>query len=86
MLQRHPAGNAGVAQVPPIVHDVLRSSGQPLDAGTRAFFEPRFGHDLSRVRVHTDQRAAESARAVDALAYTVGKNIVFGSGGFRPGT
>jgi hypothetical protein len=66
--------------VPPIVHDVLRSPGQPLDAATRAFFEPRFGHDFSGVRVHTDARAAESAQAVNALAYTVGRNIVFGNG------
>jgi hypothetical protein len=66
------------AGVPPIVHEVLRSSGQPLDSATRAFFEPRFGHDFSRVRVHTDSKAAESARAVNALAYTVGQNIVLG--------
>ncbi len=65
---------------PPIVHDVLRSPGQPLDTATRQFFEPRFGQDFSHVRVHTDARAAESARAVNALAYTVGTNVVFGSG------
>src|SRR5712692_8199293 len=55
--------------VPLIVHEVLRSPGQPLDASTRAFMEPRFGHDFSSVRVHTDAKAAESARAVNALAY-----------------
>jgi hypothetical protein len=49
---------------PPIVDDVLNSLGQPLDAGTRAFMEPRFGHDFSQVRVHTDTKAAESAQAV----------------------
>jgi len=58
------------------VYNVLRSSGQPLDTQTRAFFEQRFGHDFSRVRVHTDAEAAESARAVNALAYTVGYDIV----------
>src|SRR6266481_6002155 len=58
------------SEVPPIVHEVLRSPGQPLDAATRAFMEPRFGHDFSRVRVHTDAKAAASARAVNALAYT----------------
>src|ERR1051325_1600777 len=58
--------------IPPIVHQVLRSSGEPLDAATRAFFEPRFGHDFAHVRVHADPRGAESARAVNALAYTVG--------------
>ncbi len=65
--------------VPPIVHEVLRSSGQPLDAEARAFFEPRFGHDFSHVRVHTDAKAAESARAVHSLAYTVGNDVVFGT-------
>ena len=65
--------------VPPIVYEVLRSPGQPLDPGTLAFFQPRFGHDFSHVRMHTDARAAESAKAVDALAYTVGHNIVFGA-------
>jgi hypothetical protein len=72
--------------VPPIVHDVLRSTGQPLDAATRAFMEPRFDHDFSQVRVHTDARAAESARAVDALAYTVGRGVVFGAGRYAPET
>src|SRR5205823_1492835 len=58
--------------------DVLNSGGgQPLDTSTRAFMEPRFGHDFSKVRVHTDARAAESAGAVDALAYTVGWDVVF---------
>ncbi|MHB8595734.1 MAG: eCIS core domain-containing protein [Ktedonobacteraceae bacterium] len=70
----------------PIVHDVLHSSGQPLDSGTRAFMEPRFNHDFSGVRVHTDARAAGSARSVNALAYTVGQNVVFGSGQYTPTT
>jgi len=61
-------------------------SGQPLDQTTRAFFEPRFGADFSPVRVHTDSRAAESAREVNAHAYTVGQDIVFGAGQFAPGT
>jgi hypothetical protein len=67
------------------VHEVLRSPGQPLDANTRAFMEPRFGHDFSRVRVHSDASAAESARAVNALAYTVGQDIVFEAGRYAPG-
>ena len=70
--------------VPPIVHEVLRSPGRPLGEEARAFMEPRFGHDFSRVRVHTDARAAESARAVNAQAYTVGPNVVFGTGRYRP--
>ncbi len=72
--------------VPPIVDDVLRTSGQPLNAATRAFMEPRFGHDLSAVRIHTDFRAADSARRVYARAYTVGPHIVFGTNQFAPST
>jgi len=72
--------------VPPIVHDMLSSPGQQLDVNTRAFMEPRFGHDFSQVRVHTDAKAAESAREVNALAYTVGKDVVFGTGQYAPGT
>lgn len=74
------------AAVPPVVHDVLRSAGRPLDRETRAFMEPRFGHDFSRVRVHTDAQAAESARAVNALAYTMGQDIAFGAGRYAPDT
>jgi hypothetical protein len=76
---------SGSTEAPPIVHDVLRSPGRPLEAGTRSFMEPRFGHDFSGVRVHSDSRAAESARAVNALAYTVGHNVVFGAGQYTPG-
>jgi len=72
--------------VPASVADVLRSPGRPLDSATRAYFEPRFGHDFSRVRVHTDTRAAESAREVHSLAYVVGQDIVFGSGQYAPAT
>lgn len=126
--------------VPPIVHEVLRSPGHPLDASTRIFMESRFRHDFTRtpvlgatspslmklrlndprdsyeqeaertsmhvvdpgatrsarrfdpvydfgrVRIHTDGQAAESARAVDALAYTVGNDIVFGVGQYAPRT
>jgi Domain of unknown function (DUF4157)/HNH/ENDO VII superfamily nuclease with conserved GHE residues len=145
-LQRKSSKNVEQPQVPPIVHEVLSSTGQPLDKTTRAFFESRFAHnfsgvsissnsqqmsyrhltigepsdayeqeadraadsimsnengenkalpanrrqgekfDLSRVRIHTDARAAASAHAVNALAYTVGNNIVFGAGQFAPGT
>ncbi len=70
----------------PSVHAVLRSSGQPLDPATRAVMESGFGHDLSRVRVHTDSTAAVSAQSMDALAYTVGEHIVFGPNQFVPST
>jgi len=150
VLQRKSSNNSEHSEVPPIVYEVLNSSGQPLDKSTRAFFEPRFAHnfsrvpissasqqlshsrltvgepknvyeqeadriadsvmlkekhenktlsanegqdgeqrakfDLSEVRVHTDARAAESACAINALAYTIGNNIVFGAGHFAPGT
>ena len=71
---------------PRVVHDVIRAQGQPLDAGTRAFMESRFGQDFSQVRVHTNAKAAESARAVNALAYTVGSNVVFGAQRYSPET
>ncbi|GAC1625097.1 MAG: hypothetical protein NVS4B9_16590 [Ktedonobacteraceae bacterium] len=85
-LQRAAAGYAPVNVAPPLVQDVLNSSGQPLDESTRTFMEPRFSLDFSQVRVHTDERAVESARSVNALAYTVGRNIVFGAGQYAPGT
>jgi len=84
-LRRSPAGRApGIA--PPIVHDVLRSPGRPLDASARRAAEGRLGHDFGRVRVHTDARAAESAAAVGAAAYAVGDAIVFGRGAYAPAT
>jgi outer membrane protein OmpA-like peptidoglycan-associated protein len=85
-IQRRAANQAAPATVPPIVHEVLHSPGQPLDPDTRTFMEPRFGHDFSRVRVHTDTRAGESARAVNALAYTLGQDVVFGAGQYAPET
>jgi hypothetical protein len=77
---------ANAFDVPPIVHDVLGSPGHKLDVATRGLFKTRFGHDFSQVRLHSDAPAAESARAVNALAYTVGPDIVFGSGQFAPHT
>lgn len=138
-LQRKSSNSSEISEVPPIVHEVLNSSGQPLDKSTRSFFESRFSHnfskipvssapqqmsysslsvgepasvfeqeadhvadsvmqtsstnegqggklDLSQVRIHNDERAAQSASAVNALAYTVGNNIVFGAGQFAPTT
>ena len=79
------AGNSGDIAAPPIVHEVLGSPGQPLDAATRAFMEPRFGQDFSGVRVHTDPRAAESARMIGARAYTHRRDIVFAGGSIAAG-
>jgi uncharacterized protein DUF4157 len=75
-----------LSEAPPSVHAALRSPGEPLDAATRAYFEPRFGRDFSGVRVHADAAAAQSARDVNAHAYTVGQNIAFDSGRFAPGS
>lgn len=139
-LQRAAINSQPFYEVPSSVHEALRTPGQPLDAATRAFFEPRFGYDLSRaatsisrtsqsalivgsandplereadefagnalrtpssqltpstqetradlsrIRIHTDALAAESSRAVNALAYTVGNHIVFGTGSYAPTT
>ena len=60
--------------------------GQPLAESERAYFEPRFGADFSRVRVHTGAQAAESSRAVNAKAYTLGQDVVFGIGQYAPKT
>ncbi|MDM0033711.1 DUF4157 domain-containing protein [Variovorax sp. J22P271] len=71
---------------PPIVRDVMQSPGRPLDAPTRAFVEPRFGHDFSHVRLHTDAQAADSARRMNARAYAAGAHLVFGAGQYAPAT
>jgi len=70
----------------PLIQDVLSSPGQPLDAAKRSFMESRSGQDFSLVRVHTDGKAAASALAINARAYTVGHNVVFGEGQYQLGT
>jgi hypothetical protein len=85
-LQPSSAGQEQVFEVPPIVNEVLNSPGNQLDSSTRSFFNLRFGCDFSRVRVHTDVKAAESAGALNAQAYTVGSDIVFGSNFYSPHT
>jgi outer membrane protein OmpA-like peptidoglycan-associated protein len=77
---------AGQTVAPPSVHEVLASPGHPLEESTRAFFEPRFGQDLSHVRIHTGKQATESALAVGAMAYTVGNGIVFEGERYSPHT
>lgn len=71
---------------PPIVSDVLRSAGQPIDPSTRHFMESQFARDFGHVRLHTSAKAARSARAIGARAYTVGPDIVFGRGEHDPAT
>lgn len=89
-LQRT-AGNAAteelIEQQPsrsPVLDLLASSSGSPMAESVRADMEARMGHDFSSVRVHTGGAASESAKAVQAHAYTVGENIVFGSGGYNP--
>ena len=62
------------------------SGGQPLPASERSFFEPRFGRNFGEVRVHANAHANEAARNVNALAYTMGHDVVFGEGQYQPGT
>lgn len=64
----------------------LQGGGEPLPPAEREFFEPRFGYDFSQVRIHDGPEAAESARALNAHAYTVGRDVVFGAGEYAPGS
>ncbi len=80
------AAKAAPSSVPPIVHEVLRSSGKPLDESTQSFMEPRFGHDFGKVRIHSDAKAAKAAQEVNSMAYTIGQNVVFGAGQYSPET
>ncbi len=88
LVQSHPntAGSPETGHDSVPVQAVLREAGQPLPAVARNFFEPRFGHDFSQVRVHTDERAAQTAGALGADAYTVGHHVVFGPQRFAPTT
>jgi hypothetical protein len=86
-IQRYAGQTTGQADTAPAsVDHVLASSGRPLDPALRQDMEQRFGHDFSRVRVHSGGAAEQSALEVNANAYTVGSNIVFGAGRFAPGT
>ena len=76
-VQRKAAGNVAPAFAPPMVQEVLNSPGQPLDRATREYFEPRLGQPLDMVRMHTDEKASQSARTLNASAYTVGSHVVF---------
>lgn len=84
-VSRKAQGATG-GDAPASVGLVLHSPGQPLDPSTRAFFEPRFGQALGHVRVHTGSEAQQSARDVNAVAYTVGSHVVFGAERYAPST
>lgn len=85
-LQCKPDRNIRPRGVPPIVRDVLQSPGQVFDRVARQPFERGFGRDFGHVRIHTDDLAAQSARAVGALVYTVGSHLIFASGQYAPHT
>jgi hypothetical protein len=82
-LHRQAVG-AGPSAAPDIVHEVLRSQGQPLPSDVRSDMEARMGHNFADVSLHTDERAGASAETVAAQAYTVGRHIVFAPGRFDP--
>ena len=79
-------------QPPAVSHELestiksIRGGGQPISSSDRRFFEPRFGQDFGQVRIHNDAQAANVARSINARAFTLGKNVVFGSGEYTPGT
>jgi Domain of unknown function (DUF4157) len=70
--------------LPSVVPDVVRSPGRPLDPTLRTAMGSRFSADFSQVRVHTDTKAAESAQAIHAQAYTFGRDIVLSQGAYAP--
>jgi lipoprotein-anchoring transpeptidase ErfK/SrfK len=83
------ATSDGISEVNPDIESHIqnmRGGGEPLPESARAYFEPRFGQDFSQVRVHSDAKAVESARAVNARGFTVGKDVVFGKGEYAPET
>lgn len=85
-LQRSATRRDAGGVAPALVDDVLSTSGKPLEVGVRGKMEGRFGRSFGDIRIHTDARAAESARQVGGLAYTVGRHIVFGAGQYAPDT
>jgi hypothetical protein len=84
VVRRKEAGANPQMSASPNVSPALNSPGQPLDPDTRTFMEQRLDHDFGNVRVHTDHPASESARAVNALAFTLGRDVVFAPGQYRP--
>lgn len=88
ILQKKELGSETAQSSPAVESQInsLRGGGQPLPVSVSAFFEPRFGTDFSQVRVHSGGAAEQSAKEVNAHAYTVGHDIVFGEGRFMPDT
>jgi len=88
LVQAKEAAGRSAEEVPGVQTEIngQRCGGQPLPQSTRSFLEPRFGYDFSRVRIHNDSRAAAVARTVNAQAFTMGRDIVFGAAQYAPGT
>src|SRR5262249_34944891 len=86
VARKESSPEAAGGSAPASVGEALQGGGRPLDAGTRSYFEMRFGRDLGDVRIHDDSRADRSARDVSALAYTVGHDLVFRAGQYAPST
>jgi len=82
-----PGSNEDEEEVDPNLEIQINSNatGQSFPTTTRTFFEKRFGHDFSSVRIHTDSQAANTARKFNAKAFTIGRDIYFGSGHYQPG-
>lgn len=86
VVRGRPKPTGATLPAPNLVQEALRSPGKPLDAGTCALMEARFDAEFGPIRVHRNEKAVQSAEAVNALAYTVGRHLVFGRGQFAPGT
>lgn len=82
-MKSEAAGSGGIT-APSIVHNVINRNGQPLDAATRNFMESRMGYDFGNVQIHNDSEAHQSSSAINALAYTSGNHIAFGTGQYQP--
>jgi hypothetical protein len=87
-LQPKSATNMTPSVTPSVANNInsMRGAGTPLSPSVRTYFEPRFGADFGQVRVHTDTRAASTAKAVQARAFTVGRDVVFGASEYAPAT
>jgi hypothetical protein len=85
-LQRQATHQSALREIPPIIREVLNSPGQNLDTATQSYMSSHFNYDFSQVKVHNSPQASASAQAVNALAYTVNRDIVFGANQYSPTT
>ncbi len=88
-VQRASDDGAGLSTSPAVEANIAQmqsGGGSPLPASDRSFFENRFGHDFSQIRIHTDSRAVDTSRSLNARAFTVGTDIAFDAGEYQPGS